>query len=106
MDAKFFVYESCPRGWVPFGLARPFGVSIVGTGVDGPLPPRQSLLPGICYLRAVEDGGPYEFNLLVGFKQTCKLQFAKKQHRLRKGGGVAICGGNIRPSSSPTTPGA
>jgi hypothetical protein len=29
----------------------------------------------MCYLRTVEDAGPYEYDLFVGFKQTEKTQF-------------------------------
>ena len=49
----------------------------VGTGVpDGPTPTRQELLSGLYHSRTVEDAGPYEFDLFVGFKQPDKLQFS------------------------------
>ena len=63
------------------GLAVGFP-SNVGTGVlDGPPPTRRSSLSGICYLRTVEDAGPYEYDLFVGFKQTEKPQFEEHPNR-------------------------
>ena len=58
------------------GLSLRVELQIVGTGVpDGPPPAHRSSLSGLCYSRTVEDAGPYEFNLFVGFKQFAKLQF-------------------------------
>ena len=58
------------------GLSLSVELQIVGTGVpDGPPPAHRSSLPGLCYLRTVEDAGPYKFNLFVGFKQLAKPQF-------------------------------
>ena len=63
-------------GGFKFGFVGGFEITIVGTGVpDGPPPIRRSSLSGICYLRTVEDAGPYEYDLFVGFKQTDKPQF-------------------------------
>ena len=65
-----------------FGFVGGFEITIVGTGVlDGPPPTRRSSLSGICYLRTVEDAGPYEYDLFVGFKQTDKLQFEERKNR-------------------------
>jgi len=61
---------------VKFGFIGGFEITIVGTDVlGGPPPTRRSSLSGICYLRTVEDAGPYEYDLFVGFKQTEKPQF-------------------------------
>ena len=58
------------------GLSLSVELQIVGTGVpDGPPPAHRSSLSGLCYLRTVEDAGPYKFNLFVGFKQFDKPQF-------------------------------
>ena len=39
------------------------------------MPTREDSLSGKGYLRTVEDAGPYEFNLFVGFKYPANPQF-------------------------------